>query len=1525
MATPYYVSQVDGNDSYNGLYPTFISGSDGPWLTISKADNLSGSQSDNSVLFNRGGTWREQYALECYGISGHPFTVGAYGTGNKPKIYGSDQLTGWTVYSGNIWQATTSINPNKSIYFVNTDGSVKWGTKQANADACDAEYEFFSNGTTMYCYALTDPDSRYTSVEVPTRAYCIGATGQSYITIDGLDIRHFTDNGIRIYTDAVYNTVQNCQISYGGESVSGAGQGIIIRGSYHQIIGNTIHDCSIHGIRTSTASGKTTSNITISENEVYDCYHSLIDLSNGNATGVSTDHTVTRNFLYTTSNYAYPSTLDCNGIYVAGASADQQNIEISYNVIINIFAAAIQIQNNVVNCNIYNNTCYGTNPVNNWSWTSGISIGGSGSSGIAVKNNIAANFYSGAGGGDSCFGCSNSAFMSSVDNNCWYQATGGRIFAHINTTNYYSGDFVAYKAATGWDTHGKWEDPKFVNAGGATAEDYKLTATSPCRDTGVNVGLTQDYWGNSVPIGGSPDIGIYEYQGTGGEPEINITDGTNIIGDGGTFAYGSKNYGTNTDQIFTLENLGDVNLTLSGTPIITITGTNANQFSCTSQPTTPIAGSAHVHFTLRFSPTSPGAKVAAIAIGNNDTDENPYNIALTGTALAVTYYVDKNAAAGGDGTTQELTGAHCAWDTIADVNVASFLAGDSALIARGTPAPVYREQLNPPSSGSAGLPITFGAYGTGDAPIIDGADILSTWAVATGDEETGGTFACGFESETSAFTTQFTAKVEANSNTIDITTAAGTFNSGLTGAIFTYAGTAGFGTTAYKNAGTTSSYARFYFKLNSAFASAAAGLKRLYLGGIRNNAWSTLAGFWLEADSGQTAQFHLVGGYRYPGTGWTDVFTGANNTIALNTWYYIEVYYQKAVSATIQFWLDGVSQGSVTAINTNTYAPNGVDLGISYTVTNTMTPAAGSIVYFDDVKLATTAIGAVSLPSYTNTYFATVSTATNQIFRDDTRPVKGASSSTLNDHEWYGSGGRVWYRDDSGTPQGAGYTLTASQRTNNIALGKNHVTVDSLDLRKANMDGLYFSDDTNNNIVSNNTVSYAYNVGIKGVSSKTITANTITANTVHHNGASGVVFKTANVTSNTIQNNTIYRNSIIATTDNDHEYGGGVYLWTVGTGNIVQNNISYRNGYDDTDTGVGGNRGGGLWFDTVAAGNIMRYNKVYNNQHYGLHFECTSGCQMYYNISYGDNVTGIRVGSYNGIAVTDGNAIYNNVTYGNDNYGFFLTGYSDSSAGRFTNNIFKNNVSVGNGTQQLYAQYGAENDGTMGSGNVYTHNCLGAEAADFILWGTGVTPDTYDAWEALYGSSTFSVESDPLLTDPATGDFTLQSTSPCINAGVDVGLTQDYEGNAVIGFPDIGAQEYGLGVASDYLENKLLDHVFKVASFSVPTNLYIALCKATVEDDDTGSTLPSEVSGGSYARKRCNTWTAASVGGTLSNNMAIQFVEASATWGTVTDFAVVDSGSGGNMLVYGKLSYAKRVLSGDIFKFATNDLDVAVN
>jgi hypothetical protein len=46
----------------------------------------------------------------------------------------------------------------------------------------------------------------------------------------------------------------------------------------------------------------------------------------------------------------------------------------------------------------------------------------------------------------------------------------------------------------------------------------------------------------------------------------------------------------------------------------------------------------------------------------------------------------------------------------------------------------------------------------------------------------------------------------------------------------------------------------------------------------------------------------------------------------------------------------------------------------------------------------------------------------------------------------------------------------------------------------------------------------------------------------------------------------------------------------------------------------------------------------------------------------------------------------------------------------------------------------------------------------------------------------------------------LLAGSPAINAGVDVGLTRDYDGHYLIGNPDIGAYEYG---TTDYAPHKI--------------------------------------------------------------------------------------------------------------------------
>lgn len=81
---------------------------------------------------------------------------------------------------------------------------------------------------------------------------------------------------------------------------------------------------------------------------------------------------------------------------------------------------------------------------------------------------------------------------------------------------------------------------------------------------------------------------------------------------------------------------------------------------------------------------------------------------------AAGYYVANSGDDSNDGLTSDT-----AWRTIAKVNASTFVPGDSIYFKRGD---TWNESLIPPSSGSATDPITFGAYSTGEKPIINNAD-----------------------------------------------------------------------------------------------------------------------------------------------------------------------------------------------------------------------------------------------------------------------------------------------------------------------------------------------------------------------------------------------------------------------------------------------------------------------------------------------------------------------------------------------------------------------------------------------------------------------------------------------------------------------------------------------------------------------------------------------------------------------------------------------------------------------------------
>ncbi|MBN1779736.1 choice-of-anchor D domain-containing protein [bacterium] len=130
-----------------------------------------------------------------------------------------------------------------------------------------------------------------------------------------------------------------------------------------------------------------------------------------------------------------------------------------------------------------------------------------------------------------------------------------------------------------------------------------------------------------------PDEHPYTFtvQGEGvSVPEMNLSQGGTPVASGGTYTYANTEVGSYTEVVFTIDNAGSADLTLT-TPL-TITGADAGQFSIEAQPAVSTVNAENsTTFTVRFTPASPGAKTATISIANNDSDENPYVLVLNGT------------------------------------------------------------------------------------------------------------------------------------------------------------------------------------------------------------------------------------------------------------------------------------------------------------------------------------------------------------------------------------------------------------------------------------------------------------------------------------------------------------------------------------------------------------------------------------------------------------------------------------------------------------------------------------------------------------------------------------------------------------------------------------------------------------------------------------------------------------------------------------------------------------------------------
>ncbi|MFC2003757.1 thioredoxin domain-containing protein, partial [Chloroflexota bacterium] len=127
-------------------------------------------------------------------------------------------------------------------------------------------------------------------------------------------------------------------------------------------------------------------------------------------------------------------------------------------------------------------------------------------------------------------------------------------------------------------------------------------------------------------------------------PEVSVDGNFTEIADGDTSPsitdhtdFGSADISSGTVvRTFTIKNTGSTALNLTGITKVVVGGTNAADFTVTTQPTSPVAASGQTTFQVTFDPSAPTLRSATLSIANDDTDENPYNFSIQG--IGVTTY-----------------------------------------------------------------------------------------------------------------------------------------------------------------------------------------------------------------------------------------------------------------------------------------------------------------------------------------------------------------------------------------------------------------------------------------------------------------------------------------------------------------------------------------------------------------------------------------------------------------------------------------------------------------------------------------------------------------------------------------------------------------------------------------------------------------------------------------------------------------------------------------------------------------------
>lgn len=269
---------------------------------------------------------------------------------------------------------------------------------------------------------------------------------------------------------------------------------------------------------------------------------------------------------------------------------------------------------------------------------------------------------------------------------------------------------------------------------------------------------------------------------------------------------------------------------------------------------------------------------------------------------------------------------------------------------------------------------------------------------------------------------------------------------------------------------------------------------------------------------------------------------------------------------------------------------------------------------------------------------------------------------------------------------------------------------------------------------------------------------------------------------------------------NAHARAGGI----AGNGRTMRIGANYIH---DIRGDTAWNENHGMYFD----GSVECANGVWHGANVIKNVTAGNGIQTYNSSApdYIQNIFGhddwIENVNKNGINISDNTRsrhVWNTVVKDAGEYGIYYSSAAVNAAG---GQSVENCVIIGWGRQNSLRP-GVGNTGNTGTGSTLTRNCIFYQPSGYNTAGGFASLDSagtnnldHNQYFDVNGvmtkptADTTGAYGDPLFNAFASKDFSLQATSPCIDAGATTSVTRytDFLGYQITGTPDRGAFEYG--------------------------------------------------------------------------------------------------------------------------------------